>query len=99
MRSIAARVAFGCQPRTFFAVEVLQLEVTVVEGCDEMRRRARRFPARDRPVVQDDNRPSFISQQISRRQTRNAGAHDADVRRHVFRKLRSGRYLCRRHPE
>ncbi len=48
-------MALSCKPRTFLPMHTLDLVVAVVERTGQMRSCSRSFPARDRPIVEDDD--------------------------------------------
>src|SRR5690606_37052162 len=64
--------------RRLLAVHALELRVAAIERAREVRRRARRLPAGDRTVVEDDRVVSGVLKEVRRRQAEDAGADDAD---------------------
>src|SRR4051812_8073393 len=75
-------------PSAFLPMHVLENVDAVVHGVREMRGRAARFSAADRPIIQHDDLLSSLREEIRRRQSCDAGADDADVRSGIAAKRR-----------
>lgn len=82
-------MAFRRQPGAFRAVQPLQLEVAVVQHVAEMRRGHLRHPAAKRPVVEQRYAAARLRQQVGRRKSGDAAAHDAHLHMDVFGERRA----------
>jgi hypothetical protein len=67
-----------------FAVEFLEIVIAIVQRVHQVRGGARRHPPADGAVIQHDHFLASVTQLIRNRQSGNARADDADVRRTIF---------------
>jgi hypothetical protein len=78
-------------------VYALDFKIAVIQRINEMRSRARRFAARDRSIVENNDEPAFLREQISGRKAGYTCSHYANIRGDVFGQSRPDRYFYR-HP-
>src|SRR5207248_10260613 len=74
------------------------LNVAIIESVDQMRRGSRRFPARDRSVLQNDYGLPLVGEQIGSSQAGNPCANHAHIRSDVLIERGPRRHFCRCHP-
>jgi hypothetical protein len=70
-------VALRGEPRSFLAVQLLELEIAIVERVREMRRSAARLAAPGRAVVHHHDVPARAREVVGRGEARDARADDA----------------------
>jgi hypothetical protein len=81
-------MALRRQSCAFFPMKTLEVVETVIEGADEVRRRAACLATRRRSIVDDDHALSFSGEQIRRCETGDPGTNNAHVRMCIRRKRR-----------